>query len=90
MLPYLKEKELKACSSLCPLGHGFVDLSASLWHLDTGEASGWMNLELCSLLVDLRGDCVSSAGKTVRPFFMGKSELMKNVYLISKDMESPI
>lgn len=72
MLPYLKEKELKACSSLCPLGHGFVDLSASLWHLDTGEASGWMNLELCSLLVDLRGDCVSSAGENSKTVLYGE------------------
>lgn len=68
----------------------FIDVFASLWHFDAGEASGWMNLELCPVFVNLRGDSVSSAGENSKTILYGKEQTCKNVYLISKYMESSI
>lgn len=68
----------------------FMDVFASLWHFDASEASGWMNLELCPVLVSLRGDSVSSAGENSKTILYGKEQTCENVYLISKYMESPI
>lgn len=52
--------------------HWFMDLFAVLWHLDTREAIGWMNLELCPVLVNLREDSVSSAGENSKTILYGK------------------
>lgn len=68
----------------------FMDIFANLWHFDTGEASSWMNLELCPVLVNLRGDSVSSAGENSKTILYGKERTCENVYLISKYMESPV
>lgn len=67
-----------------------MDRFANLRHCDTSEASGWMNLELCPVLVNLRGDSVSTAGENSKTILYGKSELVKNVYLISEYMESAV
>lgn len=49
-----------------------------------------MNLELCPVLVNLRGDSVSSAGENSKTILYGKEQTCENVYLISKYMESSI
>lgn len=57
--------------SIFPI-HWFMDLFASLWHLDTRKASGGVNLELCPVLVNLREDSVSSAGENSKTILYGK------------------
>lgn len=49
-----------------------------------------MNLELCPVRVNLRGESVSSAGENSKTILYGKEQTCENVYLISKYMEFPI
>lgn len=49
-----------------------------------------MNLELCPVLVNLRGDSVSSARENSKTILYGKEQTCENVDLINKYMESPI
>lgn len=67
-----------------------MDVFAGLWHFDTGEASGWKNLELSPALVNLRGDPVSSAGENSKTILYGKERTCENVCLMSKYMVAPV
>lgn len=55
----------------------FMDVFAGLRHFNTSEASSWKSLELCPVLVNLRGDSVSGAGENSKIILYGKAQTWK-------------